>query len=137
MSSCNCNMGDDDGTTPPPTDADKTLGPIIQGSLMGVAIFVTDMILRPQFSASNMMELLLFGLEGVVCDFFYGFIHATRDSSAGYGKNISVRKSIAAGFTIWLTDFFLRPAFIGNVGMEMMKFLLQGIFVLMVFNYGA
>lgn len=104
--------------------------PFIKGSIMGMGIFLTDMVLRPQFSASNMMELVLFGVEGIVCDLIYGMLHENmREGSVNF------KKSLVAGLTIWLSDFFLRPAFVNGIGMEVVKFLLQGILVVMVFNY--
>lgn len=104
--------------------------PLLKGAFMGIGIFATDMVLRPQFAASSMMELLLFGVEGVVCNLIYGTVQGTMKSGS-----INFKKSVVAAITIWLSDFFLRPAFIGGIGMEMVKFLLQGILVLMVFNY--
>lgn len=106
--------------------------PIMSGIVMGVGIFATDMILRPQFTSSQMMELLLFAVEGIVCDLIYGGINSNLLTGS-----INFKRSVLAGLTLWLTDFFLRPAFVGGIGMEIMKFLLQGIFVLMVFNYSG
>lgn len=104
--------------------------PLLKGAFMGIGIFATDMLLRPQFSASGVMELVLFGIEGVVCNLIYGAVEENLT-----GGSINLHKSAAAGITIWLTDFFLRPNFVGGIGMEMAKFLLQGIIVMMVFNY--
>lgn len=104
--------------------------PFLKGSIMGMGIFLTDMVLRPQFSASNMMELVLFGVEGIVCDLIYGMLNENmREGSVNF------KKSLMAGLTIWLSDFFLRPAFVNGIGMEVLKFIMQGILVVMVFNY--
>lgn len=110
-------------------------GMLISGALMGMGIFAVDMFLRPQFAVSQVMELLLFAIEGVVCDIIYGLISDTRDSSGGFGKNVTINKSLFAGATIWVSDLFLRPAFFGGAGMEILKFLIQGILVMMVFGY--
>lgn len=104
--------------------------PFMKGAFMGMGIFLTDMVLRPQFTSSSMMELVLFGIEGVVCDLIYGM--AEENLKTG---SVNFKKSAVAGLTIWLSDFFLRPAFVGGIGMEIFKFLLQGILVMMVFNY--
>lgn len=104
--------------------------PFMKGAMMGLGIFVADMVLRPQFTASPAMELVLFMVEGVVCNLVYGMV----DNNLKDGS-VDFKKSAAAGITIWLTDFFLRPAFVGGIGMQLVKFLLQGLIVMMVFNY--
>lgn len=109
-------------------------GMLVNGALMGLGIFAIDMFLRPQFATSQLMELALFAIEGVVCDLIYGMVAGTH-SSDGLESNITVNKSLVAGATIWVSDLFLRPAFFGGAGMEILKFLVQGILVMMVFNY--
>ncbi len=121
--SCDCN-----------TSSPLMSGMLISGALMGMGIFAVDMFLRPQFAASQIMELLLFAIEGVVCDLIYGLVSDTRTES-GFSNNVTINKSLFAGATIWVSDLFLRPAFFGGAGMEIMKFLIQGILVMMVFNY--
>jgi len=112
-----------------------TTHPLIEGSIMGLAIFGVDMILRPNFASSNVMEMLLFLLEGVACDLVYGMLKSTNSLGNGFGSNISLVKSIMAGATIWLSDMFLRPTFTGSPTMELLKFLVQGILVLFVFRF--
>jgi hypothetical protein len=72
---------------------------LISGALMGMGIFAVDMFLRPQFAASQIMELLLFAIEGVVCDLIYGFVSDTRTES-GFSNNVTINKSLFAGATI-------------------------------------
>ena len=108
-------------------------GSLVTGFLMGGAIFLIDTILRPQFATGG-MELLLFLLEGVACDFIYGAIEKT-NTSGSFGGNISLMKSITAGLTIWLTDIFLRPENFTGLGTETIKFFLQGFIVMLVLQY--
>lgn len=110
-------------------------GPIVQGSLMGLAIYAADMILRPRLAGGTGMEILLFLVEGLACDLVYGALKKTNDFTKDFGGNVSLQKSAIAGLTIWISDFFLRPGNVNGLGPEFVKFLLQGFLVMMVFNY--
>jgi len=123
MSSCGCK----------PT---KTMPhPIISGLMMGGAIYGLDMMLRPQFAANGMMEVVLFLIEGAACDIVYSMTNRGTRGLGGFAtafENISLMKSLLAGGTIWLTDMFLRIDNFGSAGSEMFKFLIQGFIVYVV-----
>jgi len=110
--------------------------PIIEGSLMGLAIFGLDMLLRPRFaSGGGGMEFILFGIEGIACDFIYGVIKKSNKTGGSFGENITLMRSLLAGAVIWGTDILLRTQFVTGGGMEILKFILQGIIVMFVFSY--
>ena len=108
-------------------------GTLVGGALMGGAIYLLDVLLRPQF-ASGGMELILFLMEGVACDFIYGIIEKS-NVDGKFGDNVSVRKSITAGVTIWITDIFLRTSNFTGAGTEMIKFFIQGFIVMFALGY--
>jgi hypothetical protein len=111
----------------------KMTHPIVSGILMGGVIYLGDLLLRPQFAAGAGMEVILFMIEGLFCDVAYGVING--GSLAGFLHEVSLKKSISAGLTIWVTDFFLRPQNFSGMGMEFIKFALQGFIVMMVLGY--
>lgn len=106
--------------------------PLLSGLLMGGVIYLGDILLRPNFAQGG-MEVILFGIEGLLCDIAYGVING--GSFAGMMQDISIKKSISAGLTIWITDFFLRTQSFAGMGMEFIKFFLQGLIVYMVIGY--
>jgi hypothetical protein len=106
--------------------------PLVSGILMGGIIYLGDLFLRPRL-AEGFMEILLFGVEGVLCDIAYGVING--GSLEGMFKDISIKKSISAALTIWITDIFLRPQNFSGMGTEMIKFFIQGFIVMMVLGY--
>lgn len=111
-----------------------TTHPLFQGLLMGGAIYGLDLLLRPSLATSNVMEILLFFIEGVGCDFVYRMMNKP-DSSSACSFAFDVKKSTMAGVTIWLTDIFLRPQMFNGLISEIMKFFIQGMLVMLVFNY--
>lgn len=110
--------------------------PLIQGLMMGGAIFMTDLLLRPNLAASGMMEILLFFAEGAICDLVYDAMSGCGSGGKMFGiGNLSLKKSALGGLTIWLSDFFLRPQVVTGAFSEIVKFLIQGMLVMLVFNY--
>lgn len=109
--------------------------PLFNGLLMGAGIYVCDLVLRPQFAINDLMSILLFFVEGAVCDVIYSSIHAGKTGKIM--DYMSIKKTVLAGATIWITDFLLRPEYFAGMGMEIIKFFLQGVIVLMVLGYGA
>lgn len=102
--------------------------PIITGGTMGLVLSVLDMALRPRL-ASGVAELFLFFVEGASCYVIYTMM-TTEKKAATYALDGSlISNSTLAGLTIWLTDFFVKPAMLGGAGTEIIKFLLQGIIV--------
>jgi hypothetical protein len=110
----------------------KMTHPLFSGLVMGGVIYVGDLLLRPNFAAGG-MEMILFGIEGMICDIAYGVING--GSLEGMFKDISIKKSISAGLTIWITDMFLRPETFTGMGTELIKFFIQGFIVMMVLGY--
>ena len=109
-------------------------GTLVGGALMGAAIYLLDILLRPQF-ANGGMELILFLIEGVACDLVYGLIEDSYTAGSGFGTNVSVKKSVVAALTIWLTDIFLRTSNFTGAGTEMIKFFIQGFIVMFALGY--
>ena len=111
---------------------------LIKGGIMGVVIAALDMALRPKM-AGGLQEILLFGLEGFSCYLVYKFGSTPAGShTCGniFGQDPSMfYLTLVGGLTIWITDLFLRPQNMFGAGMEMFKFILQGMIV--VFAFGA
>lgn len=115
--------------------------PLFQGLLMGATIFGLDVFLRPRAGEKGgIMEIMLFFAEGAACDIVYGMVKGGCANAGDHDlgdlfKTISIRKSIMAGLTIWLTDFFLRPEnFKGELN-AIIKFGIQGMMVMFVLGY--
>ena len=69
----------------------KMTHPLFSGLVMGGVIYVGDLLLRPNFAAGG-MEMILFGIEGMICDIAYGVING--GSLEGMFKDISIKMSI-------------------------------------------
>lgn len=114
----------------------STTHPLFQGLLMGGTIYLLDIFLRPGLATSNVMEILLYFVEGVGCDFVYRYM-GRPEGSTGCSMSLDVKKSVMAGVTIWISDIFLRPQMFNGLMSEMIKFGIQGLLVMLVFNFGA
>lgn len=101
-------------------------GLIIGGLLTGGVIFLGDMVLKPKLQG-GILEILCFAIEGALCEVSYHI--AKKDKACSLLDNITIQGSAVAGIMIWLTDFFIRPEMFGGVGMESIKFFLQGFIV--------
>lgn len=109
--------------------------PLFQGLIMGGAIFGIDMLLRPMMATSNVMQILLFFIEGIGCDIVYNMLCGCGGSGNFLG-GIDLKKSALAGLVIWVTDFILVPQVATGLMNEMFKFGIQGLAVMIVFAYG-
>lgn len=110
--------------------------PLFQGLLMGGAIFAADMLLRPMLATSNLMQILLFFIEGIACDIVYTATCGCA-SSSDFLSGINLKRSAIAGTVIWITDFILMPQVATGLMNEMFKFGIQGLIVVVVFAFGG
>ena len=110
--------------------------PLFQGLLMGGAIFACDMLLRANFATSNLMQILLFFVEGIACDIVYTATCGCA-TKGDFLSGINLKRSAMAGTVIWITDFILRPQVVSGVLNEMLKFGIQGLIVVVVFAFGG
>lgn len=107
-------------------------GLIVGGLLTGGVIFLGDMILRPRL-ANGIGEILAFAIEGALCELTYHI--AKKNKTCGLMDNITLQGSAVAGFMIWMTDFLIRPEMFNGIGMESIKFFLQGFIVYLSLGY--
>ena len=107
-------------------------GFIMGGLLTGGVIFLGDMVLKPKLQG-GILEILCFAIEGALCEFVYHIVK--KDKACGIMDNITLQGSAIAGLVIWATDFFIRPEMFGGVGMESIKFFLQGFIVYLSLGY--
>lgn len=111
--------------------------PLFQGLLMGGAIFAADMLLRPMLATSNLMQILLFFVEGIACDIVYAATCRCGGGSGDFLSGINLKRSAIAGVVIWITDFILMPQVATGFMNEMLKFGIQGLIVVVVFAFGG
>lgn len=107
-------------------------GFFIGGLLTGGVIFLGDMLLRPRFKG-GIGEILCFAIEGAFCELAYHI--AKKDKTCNLMDNITLQGSAVAGLTIWFSDLLIRPEMFSGVGIESIKFFLQGAIVYLVLGY--
>ncbi len=107
-------------------------GFILGGLLTGGVIFLGDMVLKPMLKG-GLMEILCFAIEGALCEVVYHV--AKKNKTCGLMDNITLQGTAVAGIVIWLTDFLIRPESFTGVGMESIKFFLQGFIVYLSLGY--
>lgn len=108
--------------------------PFLSGAVMGFTIYAGDMLFRPRLGG-GLQEMLLFLVEGAVCDLVYNSMKTDCTSDCSVFSGMTLKGSAVAGITIFISDLFLRPQNFGGLGSELIKFLIQGMIVMLALTY--
>lgn len=107
---------------------------------IGAVLYMTDVVLRPRFEG-DMMEVLLFGIQGWIVAYIYNTSQKDCDDEADppvcHTQDVTLMQAAAAGFTCYVTNLLIGTLRFEGLANEIIKFGIQGMLVNMVltFNY--
>ena len=98
---------------------------------MSVALYLTDMILRPNLSFGA-TEVVIFFVQGALAFLVYHYLKTYMNNQNGsYNAPVlngmdMILGAAMGGTVLYLTDMFLGITLYQSIGVEIVKFLIQG-----------